>query len=134
MLRTKPQKYWSLQQLAELAYPHSDLFKTGKKYNYTNTDYILLGMIIEKATNKSLPQVFDEYLKQYDLTNTFYSPLAYSCALKHKIAHGYNRDGTFKYNTDVTSVSMSFGQSAGAMISTPNDIIRWLQALFSGKS
>lgn len=133
LLRKKPQKYWSFNELADMAYKHSDLSKPGKRYNYTNTDYILLGMIIEKATNKSIQQVFDDYLKQYNLNNTFYSPSQYPNVVKSRIAHGYNRDGTFKYNTDVTFVSMSFSQSAGSMISTPNDLIKWLDDLFTGK-
>lgn len=49
------------------------------------------------------------------------------------MAHGYNRDGTFKFNMDVTDVSISFAQSAGAMIAAPSDIINWLNQLFSGK-
>lgn len=133
LLRNNPQKYWSLNKLADMAYQHPDLAKPGKKYNYTNTDYILLGMIIEKATHSSIQQVFDAYLKQYNLNNTFYSSHRYSPEIKNKIAHGYNRDGTFKFNTDVTWVSASFSQSAGAIVATPSDIIKWLHELFSGK-
>lgn len=133
LLRNNPQKYWSLNELADMAYKHADLSSPGKKYNYTNTDYILLGMIIEKVSNKSIQEVFDDYLKQYELKNTFYTPSNYPEEVNTRLAHGYNRDGTFKFNTDVTFVSISFGQSAGAMISTPNDIIKWLNQLFTGK-
>lgn len=133
LLRNNPNKYWSLSELADMAYKHLDLFKPGKKYSYTNTEYILLGLIIEKATNSSIHQIFDEYLKRYGLNSTFYSPSKYPNAVKNKIAHGYNRDGTFKFNTDVTFFSISFSQSAGAMISTPNDLIKWLDDLFKKK-
>lgn len=133
LLRKNPQKYFTLKELADLAYQHSDLSKPGQKYNYTNTDYILLGMIIEKATHQSIQEVFNAYFNQYRLGNTFYSPSQYPPEVKNRIAHGYNRDGTFKYNTDVTFNSLSFTQSAGAMISTPNDLIKWLHALFNGE-
>lgn len=133
LLIKNPHKYWSLNELADLTYKHSDLFKPGKKYNYTNTDYILLGMIIEKITNKSIKEVFDSYFNQYNLNNTFYLSSKYSNEIKNRIAHGYNRDGTFKFNTDITFASTSFGQSAGAMISTPDDLIKWLSDLFTGK-
>lgn len=133
LLRKNSEKYWSLNELANIAYKHPDLYPPGKKNHYTNTDYILLGLIIEKVTNKTIQQVFDDYLKQYHLHDTFYSPAEYPNLIKNRIAHGYNRDGTFKFNTDVTFVSMSYSQSAGAMISTPNDLVKWLNDLFTGK-
>ena len=133
LLRKNPEKYWSLNELADMAYKHADLYPPGKKYNYTNTDYILLGMIIEKATHQSIQAVFDHYLKKYHLNNTFYSPSKYPDLVKNRVAHGYNRDGTFKSNTDVAFVSMSYSQSAGAIISTPNDLVKWLNDLFTGK-
>lgn len=133
LLRKNPNKYFSLNELADISYKHTDLSNPGEKYNYTNTDYVLLGMIIEKVTNKSIQQVFDDYLKQYGLSYTFYAPSGYPDKVKNLIAHGYNRDGTFQFNKDVTFVSMSSGQSAGAMIATPSDVIDWLNQLFSRK-
>ena len=132
-LRKKPNKFFSTNELADIAYLHTDLFKPGHQYNYTNTDYVLLGLIIEKSTNKSLQQVFKQYLYEHHLNNTFYSPLGYPKDTISRMAHGYNRDGTFKFNKDITLFSMSFGQSAGAMISTPSDLINWLNQLFTGK-
>lgn len=133
MMRKYPNKYFSLDELASIAYKKPDLAKPGKQYNYTNTDYILLGMIIEKITHQSLQHVFDDYLHRYQLGNTFYTPKDYPVPIKNRLAHGYNRDGTFNYNKDIRYTSLSFGQSAGAMIATPNDLAKWLALLFSGK-
>lgn len=133
LLRNHPQKQWSLNAVAKIAYEHADLFKPGTRYHYTNTDYILLGMLIEKATHHSLQQVFDSYLKQYDLNHTYYLLPHYPNILKNSIAQGYNRDGTFKFNADVTWVSLSFWQSAGGMLSTPHDLVKWLNDLFTRK-
>jgi len=133
MLRENPGKYFPMAELADLAYSQTDVSKPAEKYHYTNTDYVLLGMIIEKVTHQTIQQMFDEYLRQYHLNHTFYTPSGYPGQIKDSIAHGYNRDGTFKFNEDVTFVSMSFTQSAGALVSTPEDIIHWLNDLFSGK-
>ena len=133
MLRQNPEQFFSLSTLANLAYHKKDFATPGEKYHYTNTDYILLGMIIKKVTHQSLQQVFDDYIARYHLNNTFYTPIGYPISIIQKIAHGYNRDGTFRFNKDVTQVSLSFAQSAGALISTPNDLVDWLQQLFSGK-
>lgn len=133
LLRKAPGKYWTLNELANLAYKHADFSKPGAKYHYTNTDYVLLGLIIEKASHQSIQQVFDAYLHQYNLQNTFYSPAGYPESVKTRIVHGYNRDGTFPFNKDVTAVSQSFGQSAGAMIAASEDLVKWLTALFTDK-
>lgn len=125
-----PQKYWSLDELANMAYQHEDLFSPGIKYNYTNTDYILLGLIIEKITQQSIKEVFDNYFKKYHLNNTYYLT---SDNIQNKIAQSYNRDGTFKFNENVTSVNISFTQSAGSVISTPHDIVKWLHLFFTNK-
>lgn len=133
MLRDNPNKNFSLDELALLAYKKPDFFKPGERYNYTNTDYILLGMIIEKVTHQSLQQVFNNYFHQFHLSHTFYVPNGYPDKIVNQIAHGYNRDGTFKFNQDVTSNSLSSAASAGGIISTPNDIINWLHQLFTGR-
>lgn len=124
---------WTLAELADRAYSFPDAFKPGKAFHYTNTDYILLGMIIEKITQKPLKEIFDNYFQQYHLKNTYYLPLGYSNQIKNKIASGYSQDGTFKFNQDVTNINLSFSQSAGAIISNPNDIVNFLDQLFSGK-
>jgi len=131
-LRNNPKKHWLSIELANIAYQHDNLFNPGSKYSYSNTDYVLLGLIIEKVTNKSIQQVFNEYFHTYHLKNTFYTTSGYSATAMKRLAHGYNRDGTFESNKDITFVSYG-GQADGAIISTPNDIIYWLNQLFSGK-
>ncbi len=133
LLKQNPEKIWSLHELADIAYHHTDIAKPGQKYEYTNTDYVLLGMIIEKITHQFLQHIFDEYFNKYHLYNTYYLPSGYPDNVKNRIAHGYNQDGLFRFNTDVAAINMSFSPSSGAMITTPSDIIHWLNLLFEGK-
>lgn len=131
LLRKQSSYNWRLNELADIAYRHADLSSPGNAYHYSNTDYILLGLIIEKVANTTLEKVFDDYLKLYNLRNTFYySPKNFEI-FKIRLAHGYNRDKTFKFNTDVTQANLSLFQSAGALVSTTNDLIIWLSKLFS---
>lgn len=132
-IRQSPNKYWTLAELANLAYAHDDAFKPGEKSQYSNTDYILLGLIIEKITHQPLQTVFNHYLNRYHVKNTFYTPDRYPKNILPYLAHGYNQDGTLKINEDITFMSMSFMQSSGAMLSTPHDLVNWLHALFSGQ-
>ena len=133
MIRQFPNKEWTLKEIADLAYRHSNLFQPGKKYQYTNSDYILLGLILEKVEHQSNQEIFDHYLKKYHFANTFYTPSGYPDTIKSRISHGYNRDGTLTYNEDATYYTESWGQSAGAMTSTPEDIDHWLAQLFANK-
>ena len=116
LLKKETSKVWTLDELANIAYHHPDLSKPGKKYHYTNTDYILLGMLIEKMTRKTLIQNFSDYFHQYHLAHTYYFPSGYPEKIKKEIAHGYNQDGTFQFNQDVTWIHLSFSQSAGGII------------------
>ena len=133
-LSNNPDQYHSLDDLASLAYLYPVNFKPGTKNNYSNTDYILLGLIIEKVTYTSIQTTFNHYLQVHNLKNTFFTPRGYPDNTKNRIAHGYcYEDDTFGHHQDVTFVGMSDGQTAGAMISTPHDLIDWLEQFFSGK-
>ena len=47
------------------------------------------------------------------------------------MAHGYDNEGTFGFNKDVTTVNTSFSPTSGAIVSTPSDIVRWIDSLFN---
>lgn len=132
LLNDKPQKQWLLRELADIAYQQPKDFTPGSHYNYTNTDYIVLGLIIEKISEKNMQQVFNDYLKRYQLNHSVYNPLAHPANLSNNVAHGYNEDGTLPQGTSVMAHNLAFLQSAGGLMSTPHDIVLWLEQLFSG--
>lgn len=131
MLRNPPNSYLTLSDLTNIAYHHADSYQPGHKYNYTNTDYILLGMIIEKVSRDTIQHVFEKYIRQYNLNHTYYCSSKCSSSVIKSLAHGYNRDGTFSFNKDVIYLNLSFYQSAGGIISTPSDLVEWLNKLFN---
>lgn len=49
-----PRKHWAPRQLVELATAQPPLFAPGSRHSYSNTGYILLGLIVEKTTGNSL--------------------------------------------------------------------------------
>jgi D-alanyl-D-alanine carboxypeptidase len=100
-------------------------FNPGTKLNYTNTGYILLGMIIEKVSGQS----YADFLRK-----NIFAPLSMehsgyddqSLILKNR-ASGYSvRDG-HTVNADFGDMSWPF--SAGGIYSTVEDIFRWNEAL-----
>lgn len=104
-------------------------FKPGEDISYSNSNYILLGYIIENVTGKS----FEENLKQriinqLNLKNTYYET-SESEYHKRNISYLYNGEKWLKE----TDTHPSFTLSAGAVVSTAEDITNLMDALFNGK-
>ena len=94
---------------------------------YSNTNYILLGMIIQKVTGQSpVTEISRGILEPLGLRGTSF-PLT-STAIPEPYAHGYYS------SQDVTNaVNPSSAWTAGAMISTVGDVAKFYEALLAGK-
>ena len=104
-------------------------FEPGTKYDYSNSGYLLLGLIIEKVTGKSYHHYVEEnLLKPADLRNTLY---AHEHTIVPKRVTGYTRDNGFFENCDYQS--MSFGFAAGDLLSNVGDLLKWNNALLQYK-
>ncbi|WP_438021996.1 serine hydrolase domain-containing protein [Sorangium sp. So ce233] len=121
-----PGRAWSPEEIVAVAAEHEPYFVPGEGWHYSNTNYILLGMIIEAVTGEGVAGVIRERLLDPNgLSSTSFDgeePIA------GELAHGYLADGT-----DVTSVlHPSFPWSAGAMVASAGDVARWAVALYDG--
>lgn len=120
-------KQWTTHDLINLAYNQRESSPPGFKWHYSNTNYLLLGEIIEKVTHESLDAIFNRYFySKYHLNHTVVMSDTYGPAQLTHMAHGY------KDNTDITAYNLSSFGGAGGMISTSQDIVTWINALFSG--
>ncbi|MFH1593269.1 MAG: serine hydrolase [Candidatus Omnitrophota bacterium] len=127
---TNPLKKWTPQETVTAALRHPVHFSPGKGWFYSNTGYILLGMIIEKVTgNKVEDEIRERILKPLNLTNTSF-PVDFA-GMPSPYAHGYELDDKKNWQ-DVTVYSPSLLWTAGAMISDVNDMKTWLKAYVSG--
>jgi D-alanyl-D-alanine carboxypeptidase len=107
------------------------LFSPGKGWKYSNTNYVLAGMIIEKVTGAPVNSIMNEYIHNstaIDLLNTFYFTEKYPGSYLSRMAHGYNGNGE-----DVTSHDMSWASTAGAIVTTSEDLLAWWYDLLQGK-
>jgi D-alanyl-D-alanine carboxypeptidase len=128
-----PDRVWPLRALIAIAVAHPPLFPPGTAYNYSNTDYLLLGLVIEKVTGHSLGR---------ELTNRIFAPLRMrqtSLPFAQVIppapyAHGYwlHLPGATG-PVDVTQTSPSMFWAAGGVVSTAGDLARFYTALLSGQ-
>ncbi|MED0903435.1 serine hydrolase domain-containing protein [Bacillus nitratireducens] len=106
-------------------------FAPGKGWSYSNTGYVLLGILIEKVTGNSYAEeVENRIIEPLDLSNTFL-PGNSSVIPGTKHARGYFQlDGASELK-DVTYINP--GSSDGDMISTADDLNKFFTYLLSGK-
>jgi len=125
-----PKKRWKPKALVYMAYHHSPYFKPGDGWHYSDTNYVLLGMIINRITHHSVKDEMNWRLlgsARLNLLNTYYWPKNYPRYLLKRIAHGYGVRGR-----DFTQSNMSMASAAGAIISNSRDLVRWGVKFFSG--
>jgi D-alanyl-D-alanine carboxypeptidase len=115
--------------------------KTGKPttgYSYSNTNYILGQMIIEKVTHDSYAhQLQTRIIGPLHLTNTYYQPARYPGSVTRRESAGYFFDREERLpgfprlmGRDVSRTTLSWGRGAGGIISTTRDMTVWEQALY----
>jgi len=104
-------------------------FAPGTKYSYSNTGYVLLGMILEKVTGRPYAAYLErEFFKPLGLTQTSYCP---QHPTDPQFADGYAAaSGSVK---PAAPLSMTQPFSAGALCSTVRDLVKWHRALQDGR-
>lgn len=109
---------------------YEPLFEPGSKFEYSNSNYYLLGCIIEEVTKKSYADNLNErIIAKINLKNTYYKPSKIETAFNE--SYSYIFDGTKWEEIPEWDNNMAF--AAGAITSTPADLTRFLRALFKGE-
>jgi D-alanyl-D-alanine carboxypeptidase len=139
-MEANPMKEWTAKELVDSAYTQrkNTYFPAGKSYKFSNTNYILLGMIAEEVTQETFQSLItNRILKPLKMNHSWYQPNKIPPKLTHLVAHGYGADSDPKSplyifnNQDVTESSLSWARETGALWSTPSDICLWVNGLFS---
>jgi D-alanyl-D-alanine carboxypeptidase len=130
---TNPEKVWEVDEFLDLAAAKEPDYPPGEGWAYTNTDYTLLGLVIEQATGRSWrAEIRERVIEPLDLENTLLpEPSDHSIPGNH--AHGY-----FFYEGqvfDVSYVDPSMAGAAGghALVTTVTDLARFLDAVLAGE-
>ena len=104
-------------------------FAPGTAYRYNNTGYVLLGMVIEKASGQKYAKYLDaQFFKPLGLRQTSYCP---SKTADPAFALGYSKGPNGTVRAQFLDLSHPF--SAGALCSTVGDFAKWQRALDAGK-
>lgn len=100
-------------------------FAPGSAMLYSNTGYILLGLIIEKVAHTSYQEyIIDNIITKAGMSNTYFCDRT---AIKKDRAHGYNFVDGGKYRAEEPYYHWTF--SAGGLCSTVEDLLKWQKVL-----
>ncbi len=128
-----PQTIFTPDQLIAYGVGASPIFAPGAKFNYSNTNTILLGKVIEKVTKEPIEQVFaNQILTPLRLTNTSWPDASPVIPAPHPQGYTLQGSGTPAKPANATNWSPSFGWTAGGMISTVHDLLIYDRALGTG--
>ena len=151
---TDPAKVWTPAELLVIAFANPPNFPPGTKYEYNNTNYALLGLIIEKMDGRPLATAMQKRLFEPLGMQHTVLPASTVNTIPEPYSHGYLYGsssvalyGTPPYSpeekaaaragnllpNDYTGVNHSFAAAAGGVISTGNDLATWIRALVAGR-
>ena len=149
-LDQEPQKVWTPQELLDIAFSHPQNGPPGQEFNYSNTNIILLGMVIEKLTGMTASEAFQERI---------FTPLGLkdtSLPLNSELPNPHPQGYSFGSNTSTidtyalpaalqplaldgrllpnneTMANPSWAWTAGGAISTVQDMKTYVEAMVEG--
>ncbi|AXK18935.1 beta-lactamase family protein [Bacillus cereus group sp. N11] len=126
-------KTYTAEEIVKIGLALPPDFSPGKGWSYSNTGYVILGMLIEKITGNSYAEEIEKrIIEPLDLSNTFLPGNSPVIPGKNH-ARGYVKtEGTSELK-DITYYNPSLANSAGDMISNADDLNKFFSSLLSGK-
>lgn len=116
----------------DVALAHPPLFAPGAQWSYSNTNYTLLGMLVEKVTGRPMAeQVTERIIEPLGLAHT-YVPGPGERELRGEHPRGYHPDASGEL-ADITALDPSWAGAAGDIVSTPSDLFAFFRALAAGE-
>ncbi|MGN6126466.1 MAG: serine hydrolase domain-containing protein, partial [Humibacter sp.] len=130
-----PTAVYSPEEVVKAATEISPLYAPGESFNYTNTNTVLLGMVIEKVTGQTFAEELQKrIIGPLHLTNTSWP--GDSAAIPEPYAHGFTLNGneaTPDAPADSTDWNPSWSFTAGEIISDIDDLLTVGRALGTGQ-
>ena len=130
-----PHRYFSAPQLVSYAVPG----RATTGYSYSNTNYVLAEMIIEKASGESYRhQLYQRIIRPLHLHDLWYRTDVYPRDVTAREPAGYFFNDQLPVfsrlvGRDVSRDTLSWARGAGGIISTTRDMTRWERAMYDGR-
>ncbi|PXX54711.1 D-alanyl-D-alanine carboxypeptidase [Nocardia tenerifensis] len=121
-----------VEELIRLGLDQPADFAPGAEFRYSNTNYLLVGALVERVTGRRLrEEVTARVIEPLGLTDTYWPDFPREQVIRGPHPHGYAMlEGE---RVDIDAFDPSWGMADGAMVSTPADINRYLMSLLSGR-
>jgi len=136
-LTANPDKVWKPAELVAYLLDEKPPFEAGKGWDYSDTNYIVLGMIIERVTGKKLYDEADRRLiKPLKLTDT----IPQDGPRLKGVVQGYAGPNNPFGGSDAMIVNGTFiinpqfEWTGGGYVSTAQDLARWAKMIYEGKA
>jgi CubicO group peptidase (beta-lactamase class C family) len=126
-LREDPGRTWRPVELVDHAAAHATWrFPPGRGFEYSDTGYVICGILAEQVTGRPLHEVYRKYV--FDLVGMDCTWLeGHEAARTPEVAHHYSED------IDWTTISPTIDWAGGGLVSTVADLARVVRGLWSGR-
>jgi D-alanyl-D-alanine carboxypeptidase len=126
-------KVFTYRQLVARSLRHARTSAPGGAYSYSNTNFVVAGLLIEKLTGHPVRAAYENrIIKPLKLRDTFY--VHPNTAIPGRHSRGYlTPDAPATALVDATRQTASWAQSAGALISSTRDVNTFLSSLQRGR-
>jgi peptidoglycan/LPS O-acetylase OafA/YrhL/CubicO group peptidase (beta-lactamase class C family) len=119
-----PNRQWEPRELVDYANQFPSLFAPGNRWDYSNTNYVVLAMLVEQVTGNSLAnELSTRVFEPLGLEQTYFIP---TDTVPVPQAHGYSE------LVDITAVSLGFAYGTANIVTTAADLRRFGEGLFVG--
>ncbi|MFC0864959.1 serine hydrolase domain-containing protein [Sphaerimonospora cavernae] len=125
--------YSEPRELLDMALAHRRSFVPGKGWEYSNTNYVVAGLIVQKVTGRPISEEIDKRITdRLGLRDTYWPGIG-DQTIRGTHPHGYTVKKPGAKPVDVTKLDPSWGWAAGQLIGSPGDLNRFYRALLDGK-
>ena len=129
-LLSDPERSFTPRQVLAYGYKHHNTFKPGSQFQYSNTNLVLLGLVVEKVSGHPLVDFIEKrVLHPAHLSQTLF-PRSFEFPRPHP--SGYTNQTLTGEVTNSTNWNPSWAWAAGAMISNLHDLRRWAKVVATG--
>ncbi|MGY3337896.1 D-alanyl-D-alanine carboxypeptidase [Streptomyces filamentosus] len=130
-LLNAPERPFEPWEALSYGYRHANTSAPGTTFQYSNSNLVLLGMVVEKVTGRPLAEVLhDRVIRPAGLRHSF---LAEDTRFPEPHPRGYTDQTPTGAVADATDWNPSWAWAAGAMVSNLHDLRRWAPVVATGK-
>jgi D-alanyl-D-alanine carboxypeptidase len=128
-------RYFQPHELLDIALAQPPVFQPGEKYEYSNTNYVVAGLMIQQVTGRPAAEEVQKRVIDRAKLNDTYWPKQGEQRIRGRHASAYALSDLFDPKSkvvDATELDTSVAWASGAMVSTPADVAKFYKTLLQG--